>query len=72
MSAVAVWKPCKKCGSTKDADTQCSNCGGYGLVDTMGGPDDCPYCGCSGVQYPPICPDCCAYRALDLPTKEGT
>lgn len=32
MSAVAVWKPCKKCGSTKDADTQCSHCGGYGMV----------------------------------------
>ena len=57
------WKPCKKCGSTKDADIQCSRCGGYGLVETMEGPDDCPYCGCSGVQYPPVCPDCCGYRA---------
>jgi ribosomal protein L32 len=58
------WKPCKKCGSTKDADTQCSHCGGHGMVTGAGGdPTECWHCGYSGIQHPPICPDCCAYRA---------
>jgi len=61
---VSYWKPCKRCGSTKDADIECSRCGGNGLVTGVWGePETCPSCGCSGIQYPPICPDCAAYRA---------
>ena len=62
MSAFRSDAACAKCGSTEPADWQCSRCGGHGLVETMGGPDDCPDCGCSGIAYPPRCPNCSAFR----------
>ena len=56
---------CKHCGNTSRPDTECSRCGGYGLVTGMdGSPDDCPDCGCSGAQWPPICPGCGKYRSM--------
>ena len=69
MSEVAVLEPtgmpCKKCGSEKRPDTTCSWCGGYGMVTGYGGdPTECSHCGCSGIQWPPVCPDCCGFRSM--------
>lgn len=56
---------CRSCGNNERPDAVCSYCGGSGLTMTMGGVDNCDACGCSGVQYPPVCPGCGKYRSMD-------
>jgi len=64
-------KPCKKCGDDGMADGECSWCGGHGLVHGYDGePNDCRRCGNSGSQYPPRCPTCSAFRAVDTDELE--
>lgn len=60
----AVVKPCKRCGDERPANTLCGRCGGHGLIHGYEGePLDCPECGCSGIQFPPRCPGCGAWRS---------
>lgn len=57
--------PCKRCGNTDTPDTTCGYCGGPGLVHGYeGDPMTCPRCGCSGMEWPPRCPKCSAFRAM--------
>ena len=57
--------PCRSCGNGERPDTVCSYCGGYGMITNYGGdPDDCPACGCSGMQWPPVCPNCGKFRSM--------
>lgn len=62
---LVIGTPCKKCGSAKPPDTQCSHCGGYGMRHgACGDPETCSSCGASGIEWPPRCPDCSAYRSM--------
>lgn len=54
---------CKSCGDTRRPDTECSWCGGFGMVG-YDEPHDCWHCGYSGVQWPPICHGCGKYRSM--------
>ena len=54
---------CRRCGDTRPPETRCWYCGGYGLVHGQeGDPQDCPKCGCSGIQWPPRCLTCGGFR----------
>lgn len=65
MSAaiVQVGSPCRSCGDTRRPDTDCSRCGGFGVVG-HDEPHDCPTCGCSGTCWPPVCQGCGKYRSM--------
>lgn len=52
---------CKRCGNTDPPDTTCSHCGGSG-GDRYSYDGSCYHCGASGAQWPPTCPNCCAFR----------
>ena len=54
---------CKSCGDPRKPDTECSRCGGHGLVQSWD-PIDCPSCGGSGIQWPPVCRGCSKYRSM--------
>lgn len=63
---VLLGSPCKLCGNTERPDTECSRCGGYGMVTGgLGDPEACPNCGCSGLQWPAVCPGCSKWRSME-------
>lgn len=63
MMGVLMQTNCKRCGDERPPTTQCSMCGGHGLVTGyMGDPEDCPDCGCSGMIWPPRCLSCWGFR----------
>lgn len=65
MSESTDPRACKSCGNAELPITTCSNCSGYGMRHgSCGEPEECSACGCSGVQWPPVCPGCSKYRSM--------